>query len=252
VEQSDGMRAANRCLRLATYNIHKCRGLDCRVRPDRIVEVLREIDADIIALQEVVSIRGGGPEKDQAGYIANTLGFEWSMGKTRTHNGGVYGNMVLSRYPLEAARNYNISAMGRERRGCLRVDLVAGGTTLLHVFNVHLGTAYLERRKQVRLLMTSNILNNRGLRGVRIVLGDFNEWTRGLATRLLRARFQTADLHKWPRLARSYPGILPLLHLDHIYFDPGLEMESLSLHRSRSALIASDHLPLVADFRMLS
>jgi endonuclease/exonuclease/phosphatase family metal-dependent hydrolase len=246
-----GMKAGNGRIRLATYNIHKCRGLDCRVRPDRIVEVLREIDADIIALQEVVSIEGGGPEQDQAGYIARALGLEWCLGKTRRYNGGAYGNLVLSRYPLGAARNYNISARGRERRGCLRVDLEVAGATLLHVFNVHLGTAYLERRKQARILMTSDVLNNRGLRGARIVLGDFNEWTRGLATRLLRARFESVDLREWPRRARSYPGILPLLHLDRIYFDPGLTMESFSLHRSRTALIASDHLPLVADFRML-
>jgi endonuclease/exonuclease/phosphatase family metal-dependent hydrolase len=235
---------------LATYNIHKCRGLDCRVRPDRIVEVLREVDADIIALQEVVSIKRGDPEQDQAGYIARALGLKWCMGKNRRHNGGAYGNLVLSRYPLGVARNYNISAGGRERRGCLRVDLEVAGITLLHVFNVHLGTAYLERRKQVRMLMTSDVLNNRGLRGARIVLGDFNEWTRGLTTRLLRAQFESVDIRKWPRRTRTYPGILPLLHLDHIYFDPALTMESLSLHRSQTALVASDHLPLVADFRI--
>jgi endonuclease/exonuclease/phosphatase family metal-dependent hydrolase len=237
-------------IRMATYNVHKCRGMDCRVRPQRIVEVLQEIDADIIALQEVVSTGGHNPKEDQAGFITRSMGMWSYMGVTRRLNGGAYGNLILSRYPLGTACNYDISTNGRERRGCVRVDLELSGSTLLHIFNVHLGTAYLERRQQARMLLTSNVLNNRKLRGVRIVLGDFNEWTRGLATRLLNAQFESVDVQRCPRRTRTYPGILPLLHLDHIYFDPTLTVEHRYLHRSRAALIASDHLPLVADFRM--
>jgi endonuclease/exonuclease/phosphatase family metal-dependent hydrolase len=165
-------------------------------------------------------------------------------------NDGAYGNLLLSRFPLYAACNYDISANGRERRGCLRVDLEANESSLLHIFNVHLGTAYLERRKQGRLLMTSNILNNRDLGGARIVLGDFNEWTRGLATRLLSASFESVDMRRYLRRSRTYPGILPMLHLDHIFFDPALRLENLYLYRNSGALIASDHLPLIADFLM--
>jgi len=237
-------------IRVVTYNVHKCRGLDRRTRPERIVEVLREIDADIIALQEVVSTEGGKPEEDQSGYIADALGLRSCLGENRRLNGGAYGNLLLSRYLLRAACNYDISRNGRERRGCLRVDLEVAGAILLHVFNVHLGTAFLERRHQGRKLLTPEILNNRRLRGARIVLGDFNEWTRGLATRLLSAQFESRDIQGHLRRSRTYPGILPLLHLDHIYFDPVLKVESLALHRSRAALIASDHLPLVADFHM--
>jgi endonuclease/exonuclease/phosphatase family metal-dependent hydrolase len=235
-------------IRVVTYNIHKCRGMDRRIRPQRIVQVLREIDADVIALQEVVSAEGGGPEEDQAGYIAGALGLRSCMGENRRLNGGAYGNLLLSRYPLRDAINYDISTNGRERRGCLRVDLDIAGAMLLHVFNVHLGTAYLERRRQARMLLTSTILNNGGLRGARVVLGDFNEWLRGLATRLLSAEFDSVDIQRNLGRSRTYPGLLPLLHLDHIYFDPILTVESLSLHRSRTALIASDHLPLVVDF----
>jgi endonuclease/exonuclease/phosphatase family metal-dependent hydrolase len=235
---------------MATYNVHKCRGMDCRVRPQRIVEVLREIDADIIALQEVVSSGGRNPEEDQAGSITRSLGMWSYMGVTRRLNGGSYGNLILSRYPLGAACNYDISTNGRERRGCVRVDLELSGSTLLHIFNVHLGTAYLERRQQARMLMTSSVLNNHRLRGARIVLGDFNEWMLGLATRLLSAQFESVDVRRCLRRTRTYPGILPLLHLDNIYFDPALTVENRYLHRSRAALIASDHLPLVADFRL--
>lgn len=250
-------------LRIVTYNVHKCRGLDRRVRPGRIASVLREIEADIIALQEVLSIGGGAAarEMDQARFIAEELGYDYCIGENRRLSGGAYGNVILSRLPWRYVRNYDITWRGRERRGCLRVDIetgasdggdsnntaVAGG--LLHLFNVHLGTAYIERRHQARQLVGEKILGSAELTGMRIVLGDFNEWTRGLATRLLTEHLQSADVRLHLQRARTYPWALPLVHLDHIYFDHALELARLTLHKSRTALVASDHLPLVADFR---
>ncbi|HKY05678.1 MAG TPA: endonuclease/exonuclease/phosphatase family protein [Blastocatellia bacterium] len=241
---NDGQR-----VRVVTYNIHKCRGLDRRVRPERIVEVLREIDADIVALQEVLSVGEGPREHDQARFIAEELGLNLSLGLNRKHKGGDYGNVLLSRFPVESAQNYDISIRGREQRGCLRADVKADPIGLVHVFNVHLGTAFLERRYQARRLIDTAILHNEELRGPRIMLGDFNEWTRGLATKLLAAHMRSADVKIHLQRTKTYPGVLPFLHLDHIYFDDSLEMEKLHLHKSRTALIASDHLPLVADFR---
>jgi endonuclease/exonuclease/phosphatase family metal-dependent hydrolase len=164
--------------------------------------------------------------------------------------GGVYGNVVLSRFPLRDARNYDISVRGREARGCMRADIEIIPDTTLHVFNVHLGTAYLERRHQGRKLIDDAILKNRELQGPRLMLGDFNEWTRGLASRLLAAHLKSADVRLHLPRSRTYPGVLPLLHLDHIYYEDSLKLESMRLHRSRTALIASDHLPLVADFQL--
>lgn len=247
-------------MRIATYNVHKCRGLDRRVRPARIASVLREIDADIIALQEVLSIGGAAREMDQARFIAEELGYDYCIGENRRLSGGAYGNVILSRLPWRHIHNYDITWRGRERRGCLRVDIEtsasgdgsgeAAGTLLLHLFNVHLGTAYIERRHQARQLVGDKILNNAELTGARIVLGDFNEWTKGLATRLLTEQLQSADVRTHLRSPRTYPGPLPLVHLDHIYFDPALELVHLTLHKSLTALVASDHLPLVADFRV--
>jgi endonuclease/exonuclease/phosphatase family metal-dependent hydrolase len=237
-------------VRVVTYNIHKCQGLDRRVRPARIVDVLREVDADIIALQEVLSIEGERGEADQARFFAEQMQMHCSMGETRKLRGGIYGNVVLSRFPLRSVFNYDISVRGREQRGCMRTDVEVNGGDVLHVFNVHLGTAFLERRYQARKLIDTAILNNTELEGPRIMLGDFNEWTRGLTTKLLAAHLKSADIQNHLRRARTYPGILPLLHLDHIYFDDSLELEHLLLHKSRTALVASDHLPLVADFRL--
>ncbi|HZG52146.1 MAG TPA: endonuclease/exonuclease/phosphatase family protein [Pyrinomonadaceae bacterium] len=242
-------------MRIVTYNVHKCRGLDRRVRPARIASVLREVDADIIALQEVLSVGGAAREMDQARFIAEELGYDYCIGENRRLAGGAYGNVILSRLPWRHVHNYDITWRGRERRGCLRVDIETGrggdnNARLLHLFNVHLGTAYIERRHQARQLIGDRILGNTELTGARVVLGDFNEWTKGLATRLLTEHLESADVRTHLQRARTYPGTFPLVHLDHIYFDPALELRQLTLHKSLTALVASDHLPLVADFHL--
>lgn len=236
---------------IATYNIHKCRGLDRRVRPDRIVEVLKETGADIIALQEVVGMDHADRQHDQVRRIAGELGFHYRIGGNRYLHGAAYGNAVLTRLPIASSDNHDVTWRKSEPRGCLEVLLELGGQDALHrlrIFNVHLGTGYFERRYQSKRLLD---ITNRGFRdpAPRLVLGDFNEWPRGLTSHLLEAHFNTAEPRRRIGRARSYPGILPLAHVDHIYYDSPLEATKVSIHRTRRALIASDHLPVVAEFR---
>ena len=82
------------------------------------------------------------------------------------------------------------------------------------------------------------------------MLGDFNEWLRGPATRVLTERLDSLDLRDVPKRRRTYPGVLPVLHLDHIYYRGTVEVVRVELARTRAALIASDHLPLVAELRI--
>src|SRR5438093_584668 len=145
-----GMRS-NQRVRVVTYNVHKCRGLDRRVRPGRIIDILGRIDADIIALQEVCSIEGRSREEDQARFIAEELGLGFAFGENWRFKGGRYGNVVLTRFPIQIHRNYDITTMNRQPRGCLRTDVKLGASTL-HVFNVHFGTALLEHRAQAHRL----------------------------------------------------------------------------------------------------
>jgi endonuclease/exonuclease/phosphatase family metal-dependent hydrolase len=118
------------------------------------------------------------------------------------------------------------------------------------VFNVHLGTGFVERRHQARRLLSKGVLHDEHVRGPRIIMGDFDEWTRGLASRLMTENFESINLKMFSRVRRTYPGVFPVLHLDHFYFDRSLKLETFKVHRSRKALVASDHLPLVAEFRI--
>lgn len=237
-------------LRVATYNIHKCQGFDRKTSPSRIIDVLREFEADIFCLQEVVNAPDGPSLFDQAEEIARALpGYAWCFGDNRPLRGGTYGNMTLTRLPLLSWQNHDLTHR-RERRGVLQTDLRAGDGTTLHVFNVHLGTGFNERRHQARLLMSTDVLAAAARSGPRIVIGDFNEWTRGLTTRLLGRSFQSFRPRHAARFPRTFPGMLPLLTLDHCYYEPPLYLEETLLWRSRKALIASDHLPLLATFRL--
>jgi endonuclease/exonuclease/phosphatase family metal-dependent hydrolase len=236
------MSAQPTVVRVATYNIHRSRGLDGRTRPDRIADVLQGVGADIIALQEVV---GAGPwHGGHAEAIGAALGMGWVMAAARELRRHAFGNVILSRFPIVHHARYDLSWKTCEPRCCQRVDVDLGGR-LLHMYNVHFGTAILERRVQAERL--AGIVADRRVVGPKVVLGDFNEWTRGPASALLSERLQGLDLAAHLRRRRTYPGVLPLVHLDHIYYEGAVEVGHVELVRTRRALIASDHLPLVAE-----
>jgi endonuclease/exonuclease/phosphatase family metal-dependent hydrolase len=232
-------------LRIATYNIHRSRGLDGRTRPERIAAVLSDIDADIIALQEVI---GSGPRGgSHAEAIGAALGMGWVMAPARLLRGHHFGNAVLSRFPITQHLGHDLSWKTCEPRRLQRVDVTVNGAAL-HIYNVHLGTAILERRHQAQRL--TSIVSDRHVVGPKLVVGDFNEWMKGLATTLLSARLRSVDLKDFLPRRRTYPGLFPLLHLDHIYYAGRVEVVAVELPRTRLALVASDHLPLVADVRV--
>jgi endonuclease/exonuclease/phosphatase family metal-dependent hydrolase len=243
----------NETIRIVTYNVHKCRGLDRRELPERIAATLRRLNADVIALQEVI---GGGTNREQPGQahlIANALGgYRCYFGENRRHNGAPYGNAVLSRLPIRFWQNYDLTWRERERRGCLRVDVEPWEAVTLHLFNVHLGTGFLERRAQARILLGDSVLRRIDLQGPSVVVGDFNEWTRGLASRLMSTHYDSVDLKLQTGKRGSYPGVFPFLHLDHFYFDRRLALKRFHVCRTAQAIIASDHLPIVADFALKS
>ena len=237
-------------IRLVTYNIHKCRGWDRRVSPERLASVLAPLEADCIALQEVVD---GSPvgKPNQAQAIAEAIPGKYKVvfGRTRDLRGSHYGNATLTRLPIEYSENYSLTWKRREPRGCLRTDLRLKTGRVLHVFNVHLGTSFLERRAQGPLLLGDKMLNHASHTGPRVILGDFNEWTKGLTSELMMKQFTKIHPREHQNGRGTFPGPIPLRELDHIYFDPSLDLARFRVVRTRLSLVASDHLPLLVDFK---
>jgi endonuclease/exonuclease/phosphatase family metal-dependent hydrolase len=203
---------------------------------DRIAQVLEEIDADLVGLQEVF--------RPQALELSERLGVQVAMGPTRERDGLPYGNAVLTRLAIRGSRTFDLSRPDREPRGGIRLDLdMPMSDGLLHVFNVHFGLKIRERREQVRMLVREHILHDE-LTGPRIVVGDLNEWFPGPVGRTLRRELTG------PRIRRTHPAPLPIFPLDRIYWDRGLGVDGFRVHRSRLARVASDHLPVVARLRL--
>jgi len=233
-------------VRVVTYNIHRARGLDRRTRPERIARVLAPIEPDIVALQEVVGpgLHGEG----QAAEIGAALGMAAVMAPTRDVRRHTYGNAVLSRFPLREHTQLDLSWKTCEPRNAQRVAADLGGGRLLHLYNVHLGTALFERRHQAPRLAAW--VHDRRIAGPKLVVGDFNEWGRGLVADVLASRLQSVDLFPYLKRRRTYPGFFPFLHLDHIYYLGEIDVRRITLPRTRLSLVASDHLPLVAEIRV--
>lgn len=233
-------------IRVATYNIHRCRGLDRRVRPERIAAVLATLNPDVVALQEVIGPGLKGP--GHAEQLGAALGMGWVMAPTRELRQHQFGNVVLSRFPIREHSRVDLTWKTCEARGAQRVAIDLGEAGLLHIYNSHLGTALLERRYQAPKL--ADWITDERVSGPRIVLGDFNEWGRGLVADILAERLSSVDLFAHLRRRRTYPGFFPVLHLDHIYFSGRVEIRRITLERTRLSMVASDHLPLVADVRV--
>jgi endonuclease/exonuclease/phosphatase family metal-dependent hydrolase len=221
-----------RTIRVATYNIHRCRGLDGRTNPARIAEVIRSIDADVVALQEVIG--AGHTSAGHAEELGALLGMGWVMAPARHLRGALFGNVVMSRLPMQHHSQYDLSWRTCEPRCCQRVDIAIGDDTL-HLYNVHLGTALLERRHQAGRL--SAILHDRRV-GTRrscsaTSMNGCAAWRRTCWTE----RLKSIDLRAHLRRRRTYPGVFPVLHLDHIYYEGEC--------RSREGRVTAD--PAVAD-----
>jgi len=221
-------------LTVASYNIHKAEGMDRRVDLSRIALVLKEIDADLVGVQEVY--------RPQAEALAGSLGMRMVMGATRIHAGLPYGNAVFTRLAVRASYTFDLTRPTRQPRGGMRLDLLVAGR-MLHLFNVHFGLKIRERVEQVEALVREQILNVE-LVGPRVLMGDLNEWFPGPVGRALRR-----ELHG-PRIRRTHPSPLPLFPLDRIYWDRDLQAVGFHVHRSRLARVASDHLPVVARLRV--
>jgi endonuclease/exonuclease/phosphatase family metal-dependent hydrolase len=223
----------------ATYNVHSCIGVDHRYDPERVGEVLRELHADIIGLQEVDARHRFGRFVEQWSFFAEMTGLPAACGPHLRDHRGRFGNSLLTRFPVRRLRHVDLSVGGYEPRGAIDAELIVEGRPL-RVVVTHLGLHGHERRAQTARLLAALSEGAVGNEAV-LVMGDLNEW------RGRRGGIPALD-QRWGRAPapRTFPSWLPLLPLDRIYAGGAAALHGVSVHRSGLARLASDHLPLRA------
>ena len=224
-------------LRLASYNLHKCRGMFGRHDPVRNLRVIADLHADIVALQEVDFRFGPRREALPRALIEQMTGLvpldHWG---TSDQSLGWHGQTILVRPELAPhAQPRRLPLPGAEPRGALAMRLPQ-----ITVIAVHLGLMRSSRRAQLaRLMAKAGQLGGQSV----VLTGDFNEWhgERGLEA--------LTDLDVI-RPGRSWPAILPQLHYDRMAISPALSVEDCGVIDTPEARGASDHLPIWADLRL--
>jgi endonuclease/exonuclease/phosphatase family metal-dependent hydrolase len=268
-------------LRVITYNIHRAIGVDRRFRPERIAAILAHYRADLVLLQEVDEGAPRSREMDLARELAGALGFpHLAVGHNVTLKKGRYGNATLSRFPILRERNIDLTvdeaparaatlstlsrrrrevlsaaggALSLIRRGCQHTTLALdGGGRPLEVFNLHLGLSARERERQVGLLVNSEEFRRVGPEVPVVVAGDFNDWRsrlRPIFTEVFGFRCATDRKGRGvDRALRTYPSFSPQGGLDRIYYRGPVELAQVRLCRLQASRVASDHLPVIAEF----
>lgn len=229
-------------LRFASYNIHKAVGMDRRRDPERIVAVLRELRADVIALQEA-DRRIGARETVLPRALLDDSPWRVADVAKRAQSIGWHGNAILVRRDLEIAECHALDMPTIEPRGAA-CAVFASARGAFRVIGTHLDLSGLRRRDQVRSLL--RFANDHGDMPT-VILGDFNQW--GVGTGAMRE-----FARDWGQIAPgpSYPSRRPVARLDRIVHCGGWVCHDAAVHHSALAAVASDHLPVVAELELPS
>ncbi len=230
-------------LSVATYNVHQWIGSDGRHDQARLLKVIEELQAGIVALQEVTYPGAESWESGEA-RLAEASGLHVVSGPTLLHRNRHFGNVVLTSYPVLRVDRRDLAFSGREPRGALDLDIDLGSGVVVRVIATHLGRREAERGLQVRKLLD---LVDSTKHGPLIMLGDFNLWNpkSGLLAKIHEKMGYASAL-------RTFPSRYPLLSLDRIWVSPHQALRDLRVHSTLVTRQASDHLPLIATIELQS
>ncbi|OGS96355.1 MAG: hypothetical protein A3H31_05395 [Gallionellales bacterium RIFCSPLOWO2_02_FULL_57_47] len=240
-------------LTVVTYNIHKgFSQFNRRVVVHELRERLRELNADIVFLQEAQGEHAHHPERHhnypecaQHEFLAEEVWAHCAYGKNAVYEAGHHGNAILSRFPILQSLNKDISAHRFESRGLLHCEIELADRQRVHCLCVHFGLFAKGKREQTRALI-EYVRNEIPPDALLIIAGDFNDW-RNIMSRSLASELDMHDVFhmRSGKLARSYPAALPMLRMDRIYVR-GFSVQQSEVHVGGDWQRLSDHAALSA------
>lgn len=245
-------------LRVMSYNIHRAIGVDRRFLPERIARIIDHHQPDLLLLQEVDVGVPRSRNLDLAEELAGLCGYPHrAVGLNVALKKGHYGNATLSRLPITAQRNIDLTLPGHKARGCLytKIELAGeeGRALPLAIFNLHLGLSFSERPQQVGMVVKSAEFVELAPEAPCIVAGDFNDWFTRLApmfTEIMGFRCATGHKENFQSPYLTYPSFSPTGGLDKIFVRGPLGIIKRQRCRMHVSKIASDHLPVLADLEV--
>lgn len=223
---------------IAVYNVHSGVGADGRFAPDRVLEVIRDLRADVVVLNEVDSRRELGRVGNMAEMFRKHLGGHLIPGPTLREGGGDYGNAVLTLWPVESTRLVDLRCRRREPRSAIDC-LLTSPFGPVRLIATHLGLKAWERRLQMEHV--HSLIEDPPHKPT-ILAGDLNEWS-PLAPAQRKLRRVLARC----RRRRTFPARFPLFALDQVWCWPPKLVRDTRAVRTRATRRASDHLPLIAE-----
>ena len=238
-----------------TYNVHSCRGIDGKVRAERIARVINDFDPDLIAIQEVDAHRSRTGQQDQPGEIAKHLGMKHAFHAILEEAEERYGIAVFSRFPFEMIRSDLLtpSKSMREARGAIWLRITPEGKPPFHFINTHFGLGHGERRAQSESLLGPDWLGAIPKNEPTILCGDFNSSPYSKVYQRINRRLTDVWQKRSQAHARpGFPSIKPFLRLDHIFASAQFKVEQVEILHTWTAAVASDHLPLCAELTLSS
>jgi endonuclease/exonuclease/phosphatase family metal-dependent hydrolase len=235
-------------MRLMSWNIHKgIGGRDRRYSLTRVIDVIEAENPDLICLQEVDRLVRRSRFDDQPRLLARALRYHSVFQANVAVGGGSYGNLVLSRWPVESRHRISLRQRSRKSRGA-QLLLLHTPEGRMHLVHVHLGLAESERHWQLTRLLGHMLFRSADPHPA-MVVGDFNDWRDTLAGGVLGLngfRQVTTPATRF----RSFPAWLPVGSLDKAFVRGRLTVRQVRIVRTSLTRAASDHLPLVVDFHL--
>jgi endonuclease/exonuclease/phosphatase family metal-dependent hydrolase len=256
VAKDDQNAAMEFRFRVMTYNTHHCIGMDGKCRPQRIADVISSAEADIVALQEMDVNRQRSGEQDQTALIAGQLGMYHCFFPVWSSEAEQYGLSIVSRFPMSVVRQEVLTDFDhrnkREARGAMWVSIETDAGPV-HLVNTHLGLTQKERSKQVDELLSERWLSDLPTKEPIIIAGDLNAGPKSEAmkrlTKLLHCAQTLAEDH---RPQKTFASVLPLRRIDHILVSRHFRVDSVTVPKTHTTAVASDHLPVCAELVLLA